>query len=394
MWVLRSIAVTQPHYTSADIAELEGRLEKYLDGIQTAPELGWELCLEAAEFEQGGEAFCTAVTAFRSLEIEKIRVAVEIGFKNAETFKGLVSAFGWLPGKLIQPWIKKFFTSKDVRHKRLAVAACSVRRENPLEYLTRIFAREDCIENRALHIRSLRLVGELKRHDLIPSLEYARASDDDEIRFWALWSSILLGNRALAPELEPFVICPNVNQQRAIQLAFRCLAISKARDWITKLSADESQVRNVLKASGVLGDPQAIGWLITHMRNPKLARLAGEAFSLITGIDLEANQLVIEIPDLDEQLPDDEPGDDNVEMDEDENLPWPDADALTITWQKYGNKFVCGNRYFMGKAIGQEPLVTQLGNMTQRQLHEAAIEAALMNPSLVLSNTYKRVLDH
>lgn len=387
LWVLRSVAVDQPHYYPSDLAELDKRIDNNLDGLQTSPDAGWQACLRAAEFEESGEAFALAVTAFRSLEIPKIQKAIEFGLLNEQTFKGLVSALGWLPGKLCHSWIKKFFTSKDLDHKYLAMAACSVRREDPVDYLERIFARDDCLAHVKLHARALRIVGELKLDKHMPALERAISSDNDEICFWAIWSGVLLGKKEWVANLKRFALNPGPCQARTIELAFRVLPLQMAREWITELAGDKAQVRNVIKATGVLGDPQAVNWLVANMRIPELARLAGEAFTLITGVLLDANGLALDLPALDRAPPDNSDTDESIDMDDDENLPWPDPDKIAATWQKYGSGFVHGKRYFMGRPIDVETLRQHIQSGAQRHRYAASTEFAVLEPRQILINT-------
>ena len=173
LWILRSIAVEQPHYNINRLHELEQRIEAQLDGLMTSVEEAWELCLDALDVGEPGEVFTASVVAFRSHDVKKIQIAIEAGLSSDEASEGLVSALGWLPTKLVSSWIEKFFTSKDLAHKYLAVAACSVRRENPGEALTRILSRDDCKQFDKLYSRSLRLIGETRRQDLMPVLEQA-----------------------------------------------------------------------------------------------------------------------------------------------------------------------------------------------------------------------------
>ena len=361
LWLLRTHAVNQPNVRSNDLSLLERRVDVRLDGLMAAPEESWELCAAAMESQQSDEVFAAAVLAFRSLDVSKIQRVIEVGLASPQGFKGLVSALGWLPGRLCHSWIKKFLTSKDLNHKYLAVAACSVGREDPREYLTTIFQREDCVSHVKLYARSLRLVGELKRRDLSAALPIAMQSDNPDILFWASWSAVLLGDKSFVKNLQPFVLKAGVNQARAIELAFRVLPVDTAREWISELAKDPAQIRNVIKATANLGDPHAIHWLIAQMRVPVLTRLAGEAFTTITGIDLEEHRLALEeLPDLDELLanagPNEDPADTNVDMDEDHNLPFPDVDKVAAVWQKYQQRFVAGQRYFMGQGIAAEYL--------------------------------------
>lgn len=49
--------------------------------------------------------------------------------------------------------------------------------------------------------------------------------------------------------------------------------------------------RRLMRAIGLLGETRLIPWLIERMNDPALARVSGEAFCLITGADLAAQQL-------------------------------------------------------------------------------------------------------
>jgi uncharacterized protein (TIGR02270 family) len=82
--------------------------------------------------------------------------------------------------------------------------------------------------------------------------------------------------------------------------------------------------RSLIRATGIIGDSRTIPWLIEHMDVPQDARLAGEAFSMITGLDLAYLDLDRDAPPGFQSGPNDDPADENVALDEDENLPWPD----------------------------------------------------------------------
>ncbi|MES2824581.1 MAG: TIGR02270 family protein [Pseudomonadota bacterium] len=388
LWLLRNNAVNQPNFRSVDLLILDRRVDTRLDGLMAAPEESWELCAAAMVTQQAGEVFAAAVLAFRSLDVSKIQCVIEVGLTSPQGFQGLVSALGWLPGRLCHSWIKKFLTSKDLNHKYLAVAACSVRREDPREYLTAIFQREDCIAHEKLYARSLRLVGELKRRDLSAALPIAMQSENPDVLFWASWSAVMLGDKSFVKNLQPFVLKAGAHQARAIELAFRVLPVETARVWISELAKDPEQIRNVIKATANLGDPHAINWLIAQMRVPVLTRLAGEAFTTITGIDLEEHRLALEeLPDLDALLaPNEDPTDANVKMDEDDRLPFPDVDKIAAVWQKYQQRFVSGQHYFLGQVITVEHLTSVYNSGNQHQRRAAALELALLQPAQYLLN--------
>lgn len=184
--------------------------------------------------------------------------------QSREAFIGLAGALAWLPGRLCHSWIKKFLTSKGLDHKHLAITACSLRREDPREYLTNIIQREDCIAHIPLYARSLRLIGELKRMDLASAVRLALQSKDSTMLFWATWASIMLGDKSVIENLKPFVLTENPYQARAIDLAFRTLLLDDASGWINLLAKNPQQIRQVIRASETFGDPHAINWLITQ----------------------------------------------------------------------------------------------------------------------------------
>lgn len=390
LWILRSIAVEQPHYNADEVAELELRIEAHLSGLMTSMGQGWQACEAALLLEESGEVFTATVNAVRSHDPAKIQKAVEVGLSNPRATKGLVSAFGWLPAGLARPWIERFIASKDMNHKYLGVAAASVRREDPGAILAKILNREDCQENIPLYTRALRLVGELRRQDLMPNLQAAQASDNPDIQFWSTWSAIMLGHKSVVNVLQSFVFNTGTHQVCAAQLAFRTLPVETARAWISTLAKNDAQARIVIKATGILGDPHAVNWLITKMADPKLARLAAEAFTQITGVDLIQNELMIEAPADQTQLPNDDATDDDVSLDEDENLPWPDVAKVTGLWRNHGQHFMVGQRYFLGKPITADWLKQKLATGTQRQRHASALELALSGET-PLFNTRARI---
>ena len=393
LWQMRSIAVDQPHYTRQDLARLENRLQAQLNGLMSAPDMAWEVCEQALELGGPGEVFVATYIAVKTHVQARIQQAVEAGLATPEAFSGLVSVFGWLPQELSYPWIQRFLNSKDLQHKHLAMAICSIRRENPGEFLNRIFQRDDCRQHPALLGRAVRIVGELGRNDLQDQIRVFRDSDDPDTQFWAHWSSILLGDRSAAVNMQDFVFQPGPHQKQAIDIVFRSLAVNDAREWISRMAELPEQQRSIVQAVGTLGDPHAVDWLIGKTQLPELSRLAGEAFTSISGIDLEANQLALEDnqPEMLTSTLDDE-NSDQVEMDDDENLPWPDHTLLAQYWVGIRGRFQEGQRYLLGMPIEHLNAEMASSPLTQRQLRAIAMELALKTPGQGLVNVSGKVI--
>lgn len=382
LWVLLRVALSQPHYYLDDIRTLEARIARQLDGIMTDPNAAWPLCEEALRLEEPGEAFTASFIAFCCGDIDKIQTVVETAINNEAMFGGLVSALNWVAAEKCHPWIMKFFSSKDLRHKRIALEACDLRNENPAKYLTNIIQREDCRQNLPLYISAIKSIGKFKRKELIDDVKIALVHDDSAVKFWAVHTLFLLGERSHYSEIKHYVMVEGPFRDEAIQLAFRVLPITEARTWIRELAEKQPGSREIIKATAVLGDPHAVPWLIMQMKNTSLSRLAGESFTTITGINLTDNELVDE-----DKTPEDFSEDDSfVAMDEDENLPFPIPNKIAEHWKKVSSRFISGHRYFMGKPINVSQLNNQFEQLNTRHKHMAALELALSQATIQLRN--------
>jgi uncharacterized protein (TIGR02270 family) len=146
-------------------------------------------------------------------------------------------------------------------------------------------------------------------------------------------------------------------------------------------------IRLLTRSIGIAGDPHYIPWLISQMQDPKLTRLAVESFSFITGLDLAYLDLDRKPPDNFESGPNDDPEDDNVAMDEDEGLPWPDPVKIQAWWNANKHRFQPGVRYFMGEPPSVPHCMKVLREGYQRQRIAAAEYLCLLQPGTKLFPT-------
>jgi uncharacterized protein (TIGR02270 family) len=123
------------------------------------------------------------------------------------------------------------------------------------------------------------------------------------------------------------------------------------------------------------------------MEIPAYARVAGEAFSMITGIDLAYEDLEGEPPEGFEAGPSEDPADKDVGADPDEDLAWPDPGKVQQWWDGRKRSFVSGVRYLCGKPISVETCEYVLRYGYQRQRTAAAFELALLQPNEPLFET-------
>jgi len=137
----------------------------------------------------------------------------------------------------------------------------------------------------------------------------------------------------------------------------------------------------VIRATGVIGDPIYIPWLIERMSELPTARLAGEAFSMITGVDLAYRDLDVRPPADFQSGPNDDLEDENVALDEDDRLPWPDPVKVGEWWTKNKGRFSSGTAYFLGQPKASADWLGALSDAFQRQRRAAALELAIRQPN-------------
>ena len=168
------------------------------------------------------------------------------------------------------------------------------------------------------------------------------------------------------------------------QLVLRVMNGVNSQDWLKTLVKQEGLLRQVLVGTGITGDPIYVPTLLHHMSIPEFARVAGEAFCLVTGVNLEKDALVTDPPGNFDAGPTEDPEDVNVAMDPDEKLPWPDVPKLKYWWDKNQHQFQAGARYLLGKPISQNHCLDVLKTGMQRHRLAASFEIALMQPSTPL----------
>lgn len=378
LWLLRSYAVQAPHYRLKDLAKLDDRVEAHLDGLRIAGPDGWNLCEQALNIGEAGEVFAAAMLALESKNLDRLTKVIDIAMVSPEASKGLISAFGWTDRCKLGGTVKHLLDSSVGFQQLIGIAACALHREYPGAILDNLV--RDANAEVVLRARALRAVGELKRRELYYELNDCFRHEQPLIRYWAAWSSVLLGNRAEALEvLKTFVVTTAKQLPSALPILLRAMPLANAHGLLTGLTQYPDRQREVIAGAGIVGDPLYVPWLIKQMQVPELARVAGEAFCLITGADIDYEDLDRNRPDGFESGPSEKPEEDQVKLDDDENLPWPDPDKVQAWWQGRAHQFQTGVRYLLGAPITEAHCRQVLRDAFQHQRAAAALELALIN---------------
>ncbi|MGD7036373.1 TIGR02270 family protein [Methylotuvimicrobium buryatense] len=377
LWILRSYAVYAPHYRLEDLAKLDSRIEAHLDGLRIAGSEAWQLCEEALKFGEPGEVFAAGILALESKYANRLERVLETVTQFPEALRGLVSAFGWVAPQRLAGTVKSYLTSDSPLLIQIGIAACAVHRADPSLVLAKTIADDQAPAS--LKACALRAAGQLKRRDLIEPIQDQLKADDEAVQFWAAWSSVLLGDRIRAIEtLKTSACIKSPLGQRAFDLLLRAMSPIDAHRWLKNLARYPEWQRDLVVGVGIIGDPFYVPWLIKQMSIPELSRVAGEAFSSITGVDIAYEDLDDEPPQGFDAGPTENPADEDVTMDSDEDLPWPCPLKIAAWWDTNKGRFNQGVRYFSGMPISELQCKRILTEGYQRQRKSAALELALM----------------
>jgi uncharacterized protein (TIGR02270 family) len=377
LWQLREGAVSAPHYLLADLARLDARVEAQLDGLGVVGEPGWSVVRQVLEAGQAGETFAASVLAFQADDEERVRDVVGVAQAKDEKARGLSSALGWLAFEQASKHIKGLLAAGEPALRRAGIAAAAIHRRNPGPALLEAFANDDP----PLKARSFRAAGELGLVDTHITLRANLKSKDRAVQFWAAWSNaLLIGHKDAVAYLQNVAEGGGCFAERAAQMAMRRLAPNDAKTWLKRLVRELGQKRIAIIAAGAFADPEGIPFLIEQMKVARLSRVAGDAFSLITGANIAYEHLEGQKPEGFEAGPTENPEEDDVAMDADLDLAWPDPTHVQKWWITHHGNFAKGTRYLLGRPITLESLRLALENGYQRQRAAAAIELALLNP--------------
>ncbi|MFL9848410.1 TIGR02270 family protein [Pseudomonas chlororaphis] len=380
---LRDYAVRAPHYDLQHLTTLDNRIEAHLDGLRIAGLPGLDAVLQQLGPHAQGEVFAATVPVFETGSIAAMATLAEQVRTREGSERFMAAALGWLEWPLVEPWIERMLASPEPLFRRIGLAVCGMHRHDPGPPLLAGLSHADP----GVLAQAARSAGELRRRDLMPAIRAHRQHQEAAPRFWANWATAQMGDEEALEPLRQFAERPGEFQYRALCVLLAWQQRERSIAWIRLLMQNPEQRRIGIQAVGLLGDPVSVPWLIQQMSDLPHARVAGEAFSLMTGADLALLDLELQdLPDFDAG-PNDDPEDANVALDPNENLPWPDPPLIEAWWQAHAGDFQAGVGYVLGLRQSESSYRQALVRGQQRQRIAAACGMARLRPTEVLFPT-------
>jgi uncharacterized protein (TIGR02270 family) len=382
---VRCLHVRAPHVKLHHLRRTDDRIAAHLHGLSVAGDWAWPLCEAELESPTPSRIFTAASVALELGDTDRLDRLCALVDEDLESRPGLFSAFGWSERARLRGIVANLLKSADAFQRLLGIAASAMHRVDPGIVAARRMEDPDP----AVRARALRTAGELGLRQLVSTVATFIDDDDPQCRFWAARSAVLLGDRERALDhltevaVDPGDLPPQL-QAHSLQLALQAMDAPAGTAMLRRLARSAPASRVVIRGTGLVGDPAFVPWLLGQMGNDATARMAGEAFSLITGTDLAWLDLERKPPEVVAAGPNDNPGDTNVEMDADEGLPWPDQSRIEQWWASHRGEFRSGERYFMGAPVSRQSCLEVLRTGFQRQRIAAAVHRVLIEPGTML----------
>jgi uncharacterized protein (TIGR02270 family) len=378
LWLLRDNAIGAPHYDSTDLQRLDNRVEAHLDGLRVAGDPGWDIVWKQAEERpEAGELFAAGVLALESGDAARIDNVLSLAATKPELLRAVVSAAGWLSAGIALNRLAALLKHSSPAARAIGIAGHAIRRLNPGTALEKALNDPDLV----LRASALKLVGVMGFAFWLPLLKKHLGRTDLCCRFHAAWSTARIAKDPGAiAELQTIALTESRYRLRSVDMVARCLDVPAAQKWLTMLASLPGNERLAIHGMAALGDPIFVPRLLEWMKQPPLLRIAGEAFTFISGAPIVYSDLEGEQPEGFEPGPSEDPLDEAVSMDPDEGLPWPNPAKVEAWWKSNQGRYSKGTRYLYGKPISPEWLQEVIAKERQRQRLAAALELAIRQP--------------
>lgn len=366
LWTQRERMLYSPCYTRSDLSALEERMDAHLDGLTIAGEVGWQTASKEVTATDADGAFCLMRLALRRNDSVLAEQLIEQSQSVPSMARGLLSALAWPPWEQVKGLVERIQLAANPHLCGLGLAAAALHRQGSDVVLGAALKKDEP----ELVERAIRAVGQLGRPHLMHSVWSYLTSANRRLRYWALWTATLLREPRCEEELFAMALADAPYPEEALTLALRRMPIQQGRSLWRSLNNAPERWRLALFGAAALGEPAAVSWIIEQLAAPERARLAGAAFSLITGVDLERENLsgprLIAAQEADD---DDAP----IAEDPDDGLAWPVAARVSEYWVRQQNMFPAA-QYLGGLPLAKDTLGEVLLTGHQDQRWAAAIE--------------------
>ncbi|QQR45260.1 TIGR02270 family protein [Myxococcus xanthus] len=371
LWAQWERANVAANYTLDEAAELETRLLAHLDGLVTAGTSATAfLAPKVQESEDPGEAF-SAAWALLSLAPSFVLEAMKARATDAPFAVqfAMTRALELGEAAVVEPALAPWLNTAESIPLSLALNALGFRGRISVDRALQLLGHPDGVVVAA----ALRALRPSPKHHAPKELGRLLVDSRPVVRWAAIMAGLLFGLRDAWDACEQDAITAQGAPRRT---AWGLLAAAGDARFLARLLASaesESSREDALWALGFSGRIPAAESCMRWMEGtPRVARLAGEAFSAITGLRLEGAYALAE-PEPEDALPplEEESLDADLSLRAEDALPLPAAEEIGRWWATGQTAFHTDARYLEGRGFTGLALLDALehGPMRRRQMH-------------------------
>ncbi|ATB50044.1 TIGR02270 family protein [Corallococcus macrosporus] len=375
LWERRQRALCSPEFSLVDVEKIESRLEAHVDalGLATAPQV-LEL-LEAALHEEPARAAVAVLTLMARDDAAALGVlAAFISDGAREQREALAGALGTRACPRIEPMLRELVKEGAPWAQSVAMDVLAQWKRGPDFDLQPWWCSEDTQVQAAAFRWSARVPRSMPSWGLQRGLE----SPEDIV-----WQSAAEAGLVHAPG-QTWAECVERVRLRRGPLGFPLVVLAlggAAREltWVVDVLSSGTWTREALWALGFSGRLPAVEACVELLRREApVARLAGEAFSAMTGLKLtERFVLQPSAPD-DALVPlEEEDLDADLRPRPEDDLPIPEPDEVSAWWSRTRREWRPDGRFLSGGAWTGSSLLAALEHGSARRRPVHALELAI-----------------
>ncbi len=375
LWSQWERALVAGHYELADTAGLEERLLAHVDGLVVGGEAAVAAlllpALETDEPERISAAALALLEGQGKRELEETLGVFDSG--DAVQRAGVGRAMELSEREGLEAVLRKRLTAEEPALRIAAFKVLAFRGAVAQETRTEWLYRDDAAQV-IVALRDARPLSRELGQTVLPQL---LVDPRPGVREAAIMAGLVSGARAA------WKACRKVAEEggtgrRQCLVALALGGEAHDAEWLAGLLRQEALRADVLWALGFSGQAIAADACLEWMGDDKLAALAGEAFSAVTGLKLEGEYRKAPKEEEDSLVPlEEEDLEANLVPGPEASLPLPIREAVEGWWQKARKGFERGTRYLRGKKWDAGELLEALGREPMRRRPVLALELAI-----------------
>lgn len=375
LWGQRARWLRSPLRSLEDVTELEERLLAHLDGLVVGGEPAAQaLLLPAVEEPDEPERLSAAAFALLASPAPAV-------------LEGLLERWASAPEELQPAYQRALELSLRSGLDEVLLRQCAQQEPDSRGYLLEVLAFRGALPAEVARaqlqsrqqqglVAALHSLCPLPREVVYGQLPRLLDSELIPVRLAAIKAGLVAGARAA------WAACLREVRERREGLPEALILVAlcgeeRELEVLLPLLDDPPLRADVLWALGFSGRVAAADACLKVMDGPpRLARLAGESFSAITGLALEGEYAVA--PPEEDSLP---PLEEDIETDltpkPEDDLPLPAGEQIARWWTQARKNFTARGRWLRGQALSAEVLLQALEQEPMRRRHLHALELAL-----------------